>query len=307
VSSASLESDPSAAAGERPAVAAFERHYAAMRRSRRWQTGFFVAVFLAVLAFSIEISGFYPERLIEGAPRVGEYFHSILPVLTAEDLLADHETEGSIAYWYFNLPLYLSLLWETFNMALCATMLGAAGAFLLSFPASRNLAPNLLTYHITRRVMEFCRGVPEILYALIFVYAFGVGPLAGILAIAVHTVGALGKLFSEVNENIDHGPIEGVRAAGGNWFEAMGLAVVPQVLPNFTSYALLRFEINVRASAIVGFVGAGGIGQELYYVISFNYHEEVSAILLLMVLTVTAIDLVSERLRHRFIGRENLA
>jgi phosphonate transport system permease protein len=146
------------------------------------------------------------------------------------------------------------------------------------------------------------RTVPEIVFALILVWAFGIGALAGILAIALHTAGALGKLFAEVVENAGMGPWDGVRASGGSWVQACRLAVLPQVLPNLLSYALLRFEINLRSASVIGFVGAGGIGEELYKVISSNYYEEISAILLLIILSVAAIDLLSERLRHRVIG-----
>ena len=161
-------------------------------------------------------------------------------------------------------------------------------------------------YAAARRLTEFCRGVPDIIFAIIFVYAFGVGPLAGVLAIAIHTAGALGKLFAEVNENAAMGPLEGVRASGGTWLQEMRYGMFPQVLPNYLSYVLLRFEINVRSSAVIGFVGAGGIGQELYYVVSFNFYEEVSAIALLIVLTVICIDLLSERLRGAVIGGERV-
>jgi phosphonate transport system permease protein len=187
-------------------------------------------------------------------------------------------------------------------MALTSTMLGTMGAFVLSFPASRNLTPNPVVYWIARRFMEFCRGVPEILFALVFVFMVGVGPLAGVLAIAVHSAGALGKLFAEVNENASLKPVDGISAVGGTWWEKMLLGVLPQVTPNFTSYALLRFEINVRSSAIVGFVGAGGIGQELKKTISFYSDDRVLAVLILVVLMVTIIDLVSERLRAGLIG-----
>ncbi|MDW8445281.1 MAG: ABC transporter permease subunit [Acetobacteraceae bacterium] len=153
-----------------------------------------------------------------------------------------------------------------------------------------------------RRLLEVCRTVPEIVFALIFVWAFGIGAFAGILAIAIHSAGALGKLFAEVAENADLRPVDGVVASGGNWVEAMRFGLLPQVLPNFASYALLRFEINVRAASVIGFVGAGGIGQELYKVISFNYYEEVSAILVLIILVVAAIDLISERIRFGLIG-----
>jgi phosphonate transport system permease protein len=138
------------------------------------------------------------------------------------------------------------------------------------------------------------------------VYAFGLGPLPGALAIAVHSMGSFGKLFSEVNENIDMRPVEGVRASGANWLQMLRYAVVPQVLPNFSSYTLRRFEINVRASSIVGFVGAGGIGQELYYVIRQFIYVDISAIVRLLILTVALIDITCERVHHRLIGEQVL-
>ena len=153
--------------------------------------------------------------------------------------------------------------------------------------------------------MEFLRGVPEILFALILVFMVGIGPLAGVLAIALHTAGALGKLFSEVNENASLKPVDGITAVGGTWAERMMLGVLPQVTPNFVSYGLLRFEINVRSSAVVGFVGAGGIGQELNKVISFYSDDRVMAVLILIVVTVTLIDLLSEQIRTRIIGKED--
>lgn len=122
----------------------------------------------------------------------------------------------------------------------------------------------------------------------------------------IHATGALGKLFSEVVENASMRPVDGVKAVGGDWFEQMRYGILPQVLPNYTSYALWRFEINVRASAVVGFVGAGGIGAELSHVISFYSDDRVTAVLILIVLTVTAIDLLSERIRHALIGKESL-
>lgn len=287
-------------------VSVFERHRAMLERTKRVNTIIFGGLFILLLAAAIYISNFYPEKLAAGVPKIGSYLYDILPVLSAEHFFADTKTEGSVAYWYFNLPKYLRLLIETVNMALFATILGTIGGFILCFPASRNLAPNAWIYHVCRRYMEFCRGVPEVIFAILFVWAFGIGPLAGVVAIAIHSTGALGKLFSEVNENVDSKPMDGIRAAGGTWFDEMRHGVVPQVLPNFVSYTLLRFEINIRASSIIGFVGAGGIGQELYYVINFNFYEEVSALVLLVVATVTCVDLISEHIRHRFIGRENL-
>ncbi|MDO5659166.1 MAG: phosphonate ABC transporter, permease protein PhnE [Paracoccus sp. (in: a-proteobacteria)] len=295
------------------AVSQFEAHRAEMIRSRMAMNILFGALFLAALAASIYVSRFYPERLVSGIPRIFEYFGTIMPNLQLEHLFAGRDPEtgravqGSITYWYSDFWKYVGLIGETILMALTATILGAGAAFLLSFPAARNLAPNTWVYWISRRFLEICRGVPEILYALILVFAVGIGPLAGVLAIAIHTAGALGKLFSEVNENASLRPVEGIRGVGGNWFEQMAYGVVPQVMPNFTSYTLLRFEINVRASSIVGFVGAGGIGQELNRVISLYSDDRVVAVLLLIVLTVTIIDLLSERLRTHFIGKEHFA
>lgn len=292
------------------AVALFEMRRAEMVRSKLAMNVLFVVLFAAALMASIYVSRFYPERLASGLPRIFEYFGTIMPNLELDKLFlprADNgkAVPGSILYWYSDFWVYVRLIFETVLMALTATILGAAAAFLLCFPASRNLAPNSIVYWVSRRFMEVCRGVPEILYALIFVFAVGIGPLAGVMAIAIHSAGALGKLFSEVNENASMRPVEGIRGVGGGWFEEMRYGVVPQVLPNFASYTLLRFEINVRASSIVGFVGAGGIGQELNRVISLYSDDRVVAVLLLVVVLVTLIDLASERLRLHFIGKEN--
>jgi phosphonate transport system permease protein len=149
------------------------------------------------------------------------------------------------------------------------------------------------------------RTIPDLVYALIFVFSFGIGPLAGILAIAVHTMGGSGKLFAETVENIDMKPVEGLRATGANWLQMVRFAVLPQVLPNFTSFSLWRFEINVRTASVIGFVGAGGIGQELYTAIRMLYYEDISALLLLLVATVMLIDVGCEKMRHAMIGKEH--
>lgn len=293
-------------------VAEFERHRAELLRSKRAMTALFVVLFLAALVASIYVSRFYPDRLASGLPRIFEYFGTIMPNLELDKLFLSRGDDGraipgSIVYWYTDFWTYVRLIVETIFMALTSTILGAAAAFLLCFPAARNLAPNNIVSQLSRRFMEICRGVPEILYALVLVFAVGIGPLAGVIAIAIHTTGALGKLFAEVNENASPRPVEGIRGVGGNWFEEMRYGVVPQVMPNFISYTLLRFEINVRASSIVGFVGAGGIGTELNRVISLYSDDRVVAVLLLVVLTVTLIDLLSERLRTHFIGKEHFA
>jgi phosphonate transport system permease protein len=170
--------------------------------------------------------------------------------------------------------------------------------------ASQNLTKSKGVVFFTRRLMEFCRTVPELVFALIFVVAFSLGPLPGILALAIHTAGALGKLFAEVVENIDMKPVDGVVATGGNWFHKIRFAVLPQVASNFASYALLRFEINVRGASVLGFVGAGGIGQTLLEVIRKFYYADVSALLIMIIATVMIIDAVTERIRHKLIGLE---
>ena len=137
--------------------------------------------------------------------------------------------------------------------------------------------------------------------------AFSLGPLPGILALAIHTTGALGKLFAEVVENVDMKPVDGVLATGGHWLHKVRFAVLPQVASNFASYALLRFEINVRGAAVLGFVGAGGIGQTLLEVIRKFYYADVSALLVLIISTVMVIDALTERVRHRLLGQEREA
>ncbi len=279
-----------------------ESAFQALRRQRRMTTLLGAIVLGVCLLLAARMSEFYPDTLAAGLPRVGEYFHKLLPSLKWSALLSGVETEGSIAFWFYRLDDWAWLLLQTSQMAALATIGGAAVALLLAFPAARNVAYSRWTNILTRRGLEAARTVPEIVYALIFVWAFGVGPLAGILAIFIHTAGALGKLFSEVIENADLKPWEGLRASGANWAQACRYAILPQVMPNLISYALLRFEINVRGASVIGFVGAGGIGQELNLVIGFNYYEEISAIVVLIVLTVFLIDFISEKLRHRIIG-----
>ena len=204
--------------------------------------------------------------------------------------------------WFWGLDKWLVLLGETLMMAYVGTLLGAMGALLFCFVASKNITRSAALVFATRRFMEFCRTVPMLVFALIFVVAFGLGPMAGVLAIAIHTMGVLGKQFAEVVENIDMKPIHGVVAAGGNWVQKIRFAVLPQVLSNFASYALLGFEINVRSAAVLGLVGAGGIGETLISAIRKFYYADVSALLSLIILTVVVIDTLTEKLRHQLIG-----
>lgn len=281
-----------------PAVAAFERRRAELLAQRRRATLLYGGLLLLALLLSAWVSEVSPAKVAEGIPRFGEYFAQTLPSLSWQHLFAGTEQEGSLAYWFYRLDNWALLLLETANIAAFATLFGTVIAFALAFLAARNTGVTPWVAAGVRRLLEACRTVPEIVYALIFVWAFGIGPLAGILAILIHTIGALGKLFAEVIENTDLGAADGVKCAGGSWVQQMRFGVLPQVLPNFLSYAILRFEINVRGASVIGFVGAGGIGQELYSVIAQNYYEEISAIVVLIIITVALIDLVSERLRR---------
>ena len=275
-----------------------------IRKKRFWNISLITLLLIGV-TLSSKIIDINSSNLLNGIPRLGDYVSQILPSLETSNLFLSSNDQGSIAYWYFNLPKYLKLLFETFNMALLATIISSTLALFLSFLAAKNTSPNSLAFFTIRRILEFFRGVPEIIFAILFVWVLGIGPLAGIIAMTLHTTGSLGKLFSEVHENSNNKPIDAVKASGGNWSSEMKFGLLPQVLPNLISYVLLRFEINIRASTILGFVGAGGIGQELYLVINFNYYEEVSAIILLIILTVVSIDLFSGYLRKNIIGVEN--
>jgi phosphonate transport system permease protein len=177
-------------------------------------------------------------------------------------------------------------------------------AMIAAAPASRNLMRHPWVRFAVRRSLEFCRTVPDIVFALIFVAAFGLGALAGVLAMALHTAGTLGKLFTEVVENIDMHPVEGIASTGGTWLAQVRFGAMPQVLSNLTSYALLRFEVNVRGATVIGIVGAGGIGQDLIVAIRKFFYSDVSAILLMIVATVMLIDMLSARVRHRLLATE---
>ena len=252
---------------------------------------------LGALVVLITVAGHYGEvdlrNLFHHLAGLTSYFGRIMP-----NLRADHLT-GDIADWYWNVFGWLKLLFDTVMIAYLATLVGTIGAALLAALAAANLAPNRTVRWCVKRWFEFCRTVPDLVFALLFVSAFGLGPLAGVLAIGIHTFGTLGKQFTEILENIDMNPVEGVRSAGGRFVDVVRFAALPQVLPNLASYTLLRFEINVRASSIVGFVGAGGIGQDLFVAIRKFYYTDVSAILLMIIVAVLMMDVVTERIRHR--------
>ena len=209
-----------------------------------------------------------------------------------------------ISEWFWGLRKWVAMLAETLLISYVGTLAGLIVAFALNFLAAANTAPAPWLLFVVKRGLEFCRTVPGIVFALIFVIAFGLGPMAGIFALAIHSAGALGKQLAEIVENIDMNPVEGIRATGGNWFAAMRFAVLPQVTAGFASYSLLRFEINVREASVMGFVGAGGIGQELIVAIRKFYYSDVSAILILIIVTVFVIDIGTGWLRGRLFGTD---
>jgi phosphonate transport system permease protein len=277
------------------AVARFEERHRALRRRKALTTAIGTVLFAAAFLASAIVGELDPARLAAGVPNILDYVHRTLPAISARQPLTD------IGEWYWAIDVWLLLMLDTVLMGLVGTLAGAGVALLFCFHAAANLAPNRWSFWVARRGFEFARTVPELVFVLIFVFAFGPGPFAGVVAIAIHYAGALGKLFAEVNENADPRPIEALAAAGAGWSETMRFAVLPQVLPNFLSYGLLRFEINVRAASVLGIVGAGGIGEELYLVVRRFIYPDISAIVLLILVTVALIDMGCERLRHSLI------
>jgi phosphonate transport system permease protein len=210
----------------------------------------------------------------------------------------------NITEWLWGWKKWSLLLGETILISYVGTLAGAVFAFALNFLAAENTSPAPWLRFVVKRLLEFCRTVPGIVFALIFVIAFGLGPMAGVLAIAIHSIGALAKQYTEIVENIDMKPVEGVRSTGANWISCMRFAVLPQAAAGFAGYTLLRFEINVREASVMGFVGAGGIGVELVVAIRKFYYSDVSAILLMIVLTVFVIDIGTGWIRGRLLGKD---
>jgi phosphonate transport system permease protein len=276
----------------------FRAAYAAARREAFRSNAIGLLLLVIAIGVSVYQTHLWTVNFWQGLPKLGDYIVKTLPTLRLATFGSD------LAAWFYAWKIWLGLLIETIMIALFATALSVVGALCLAFPAARNLgAPTWLGF-LLRRAFEIARTVPEIVWALTFVFAFRVGPLAGVFAIAIHSTGALGKLYTEVIENANLKPWEGMVSAGAGWWQAVRYAIVPQVLPNVASYTLLRFEVNVRSSSIIGYVGAGGLGQEIRHVISFQEYESISALFVIIVVTVMIIDWSCERLRHRIIGFE---
>lgn len=190
---------------------------------------------------------------------------------------------------------------ESFFIAWVGTMIGAFFSFPLSFLAAKNISPGSIN-NMVRQLLNAIRAVPELLVAMVLIPVTGLGAWTGTLALGIHSIGTLGKLSSEVIEGIDQGPVEAVAAVGGGPVARMRFAVVPQVMPNILAYWLYRFEINIRASAVLGVVGAGGIGAELVAQLKFRDFSRAGTVLFLTVVAVLAVDTLSGRVRRRIIS-----
>jgi len=201
---------------------------------------------------------------------------------------------------FTNWELFVAKMWETIQIALWGTFLAVFLGVPLGLAAARNIAPIWVVTPV-RWVMNLLRSIPDLVMGLLFVVAVGLGPLAGVLAIALNTAGVLAKLFSEAVESIDKGPVEGVRATGASPFHEIVWGVIPQVAPLWTSFALYRFESNSRSATVLGLIGAGGIGQVLFDRMNGFQYREVSAIVIIVVIAVTLIDMLSQAMRKRLL------
>jgi phosphonate transport system permease protein len=300
--------------------AAVERHWQELASKRRLYTGLgililFVAVTGSVWFANETNSGKFFDRLPyffdfvgELVPRDGwEIWRALFDLPSPYD-------DGSLKYNYpegrlyltqsLYIPEYIYKMVETLNIALLSTLIGVIFGFCFAFLAARNMMPLVWVRWPVRRLMEVLRAFPEVVLAGFFLAILSLGAIPAIIAVSIHTIGALGKLFFEVIENADMRADEGLRAVGANWFERVWFAITPQVMPNFMSYFLLRFEINVRASTIIGAVGGGGIGEVLRLSISQGHEAKTLAIVLLLLTTVIAVDQFSASLRRKLVGEQ---
>jgi len=274
-----------------PGPDTIRRAYLALTRRRRLYSGLMLLVFALLM-----IAGFRTAEsrnaggFVEGLAHLPDFPAAILSeAWDKAENLPGHMRDA------------LPALVETLNVAAVATLTGTLGGILLSLLATRGLAPLPALAGVFRRIADILRAVPEIVVALVLIFLLGAGPVPAAIAIGLHTAGAMGKLFAEVNEDIDPKPVEGLASVGARWSQRMLLGVVPQVAPNYFSYALLRFEINVRASAILGFVGAGGIGYDLKNAMTFGQGklDEAAGIFIVLFLTIVVLDQASSLVRHR--------
>lgn len=250
---------------------------------------------MLVVAFAIFIFGlvdleFSPSRMLSGLKELGWIALLMLP-----------PDPGS------SLPLYLRALGETLSIAVLGTTLAAFAALPISLLAARNVVPSAIFRFPVRRLFDTIRGVDTLIWALVWINVVGLGPFAGVLAIAISDFGALGKLFSEAIEAADRKQVEGVRAAGGSPLHEIRFGLIPQVLPVIAGQVLYFIESNTRSATIIGIVGAGGIGLQLAEQIRVLEWQRVSFLILMILIAVAAIDWISSRLRFAIIGRRAVA
>lgn len=278
-------------AGASARTADIRMDYMDLIQRKRLYGGLTLTIFVLLL-----VSGF----MLADERNAGGFWDGILNIFDFPEQVVSEAWEKKDQLlghlWHF-----LPSLIETINIAAVSTLVGAALGMVLSLLSTRGMARFPRFIPLFRRIMDIMRAVPEIVIALVLIFILGGGPVPAMIAIAFHTTGALGKLFSEVNENASLKPVEGLQSVGATWSQRMLLGVIPQVAPNYLSYALLRFEINIRASAILGFVGAGGIGYELKNAMSWGQgkFDEAAAIFLLLFGAIVFFDQLSSHYRNR--------
>ena len=268
-------------------------NYMAMTRRKRAYGGILLAIFVLLM-----VTGFQTVD----ARSAGGFWSGISQVFDFPAGVV-REAWEKIDRMPANLVNFFPALLETINIAAVSTLVGAFLGLVLSLLSTRGLAKWPRMIPVFRRIMDIMRAFPEIVIALVLIFILGGGPIPAMIAIAIHTAGALGKLFSEVAENADLKPVEGLASVGANWSQRMLLGVIPQVAPNYLSYTLMRFEINIRASAILGFVGAGGIGYELRNAMTFGTgrFDLAAAIFVLLFLTIVFFDQLSSHYRNKLV------
>jgi phosphonate transport system permease protein len=253
---------------------------AAQKRSIVWYLGW--AALLLVLAGSWNGADMRPLELIRDSGNMAQYASEFFP--------------PNFADW----KMYVEEMVITLQIAVWGTALAVVSAVPLGLLASANITPWWI-HQPVRRVLDSFRAINEMVFAMLFVVAVGLGPFAGVLALWVHTTGTLAKLFSEAVEAIDPQPVEGIRSTGASALHEIVYGVIPQVMPLWISYTLYRFEANVRSASVVGMVGAGGIGVVLWEIIRGFRYAETAAVMIIIIVTVSVIDLISARIRKQMV------
>ncbi len=252
-----------------------------------------VAILLIVSFGPAEIAKF--PLLFSSESKMGEFVSGFFgPFSFWKEGWTAHDLTGN------DWGLYVAKMWQTIQMALWGTFLAIIVAIPLGLLGASNITPAWIQQPV-RRVLDLIRSIPDLVVAIIFITAVGLGPFAGVMAMMFNTGGVLAKLFSEAVESIDKGPVEGVRATGAGKLAEIIWGVIPQVAPLWTSYALYRFESNSRAATVLGLIGAGGIGQVLYDSTQSFEYGQTGCIVLVIVVAVSAIDLLSQAIRSRLL------